>query len=377
MTFLDDARPLQPARVLQVVGSLGFGGAESMIMNLYRTLDKDRVQFDFLVFGLGTEGFESEVKDLGGRVLRTAPPNRYNPVRFVRAVTTLIEQNGPYAAVHSHINFASAPVLIAAARAGVPRRIAHAHNAGDSLQGLGRRAYTTASRAVLTHAATDLVGCGQLAGNYVFGPRWNTDGRVIPNAIDFDCFADALPLQGLRDELGVTNDAVLLGAIARLSHQKNHDFMLDLMVRLSEEGVPTDLVLVGQGELLADIERKIEVLGIGQHVHLLGTRRDIPRIMKTLDYMVLPSFHEGLPLVLVEAQAASLPSLVSAHVTSEIDLGLGLVEFLPLDLDAWVAQVRAPKPSPPTRRDTEAALHFGGYMSESSAAKLLEIYSLS
>lgn len=365
-----------PRRVLQVTGSLGLGGAEAMITSIHEALDHSRVQFDFLVFEEDTGGFEADVLSLGGRVIRAAPPRLGAATSFVRSLTRLIKENGPYAAVHSHVNFASAPVLFAAARAGVTRRVAHAHNAGDARQSFPRRAYTLTSRAVLTRTATDLLGCSQLAGRYVFGRRWEADGRVIPNAIDVERFADARPLDRLRNQLGIASDVLLLGSIASLRHEKNHYFLLDLMAHPEMEALAAHLVVVGRGELQPDLERRIEQLDIGDRVHLVGARRDVPHLMNTLDYMLLPSFSEGLPVVLVEAQAARLPSIVSAYVTTEIDLGLDLIDYLPLDFDAWVSRLQTPRRPIPTREQAVDALRAGGYAAESSAAQLLEIYGL-
>ncbi|WP_256843088.1 glycosyltransferase [Ornithinimicrobium cryptoxanthini] len=365
-----------PKRVLQVIGSLGLGGAEAMITNIYRALDHNQVQFDFVVFEEDTGGFEADVRSLGGRVIRTASPSRGHAATFVRALTRLIQENGPYVAVHSHVNFASAPVLLAAAITGVPCRVAHAHIAGPAQQSLSQFAYTRTSRIVLARTATDFLGCGQLAGRYVFGRRWKSHGRVIPNAIDVDRFANAPSDSTLRDRLGIAQDALFLGSIARLSPQKNHAFLLELMASPAMNDLPAHLAIVGRGELQTALERKIDKLGIRDRVHLVGPRHDIPSVMKTLDYMILPSLYEGLPVVLVEAQAALLPSLVSNHVTTEVDLGLGLVEYLPLDLDAWVKRLQAPKPNIPTHNEVLAALQGGGYVVDRSVDELLRVYGL-
>lgn len=365
-----------PQRVLQVTGSLGLGGAEAMITSLHGSLDRERIQFDYLVFKPSQEGHEARVLEMGGRIIRANPPSRRRWNQFVRHVAHLIEHNGPYVAVHSHINFASAPVLVGAAQAGVTRRVAHAHISGTSRRGLASTAYRHLMRNVIIRVATDLVGCGDLAGRYVFGRRWENEGKVIKNAVEVERFAKAPSVSGLRASLGVPPGGLLLGSIARLDRQKNHAFLMQLVGHPQMRAHGVHLLLVGEGRLKAEIEHKVVELGIEDRVHMVGARKDVPELMKSMDYLVLPSLYEGLPVVLVEAQAAGLPVLASDHVTREVDLGLGLVEFLQLDVEEWVNRLTFGKPRIPTPDEAYSALYSRGYAVESSARKLLEIYGL-
>ena len=367
-----------PSRVLQVVGNMALGGAETMLMNLYRVLDRQRVQFDFLVFSETRGAYEAEVESLGGRILRMPAPAHLGPWVALRTMTSLIRSEGPFVAVHSHINFASALPLAAAKRAGVPRRVAHAHIAGSSQAGAARALYTRTARVVILSTSTDIVGCGDAAGAYLFGRGWRGRGQMLPNAIDVDRYSQAdgeKGTQALRDS-GVDAGTRVVGSVARLTHQKNHSFLLEVLGRLEGTQPPVVLVVIGEGELRADLEIEAHRLGVMDKVLFLGTRRDVPELLKSFDLLVLPSHYEGMPLVLVEAQAAGLPCLVADTVSREIDLGLGLLEYLPLDLDRWVSRIRQRDRVSLGVDQVREALSREGYAAADSLARLLAVYGL-
>lgn len=350
-----------------------------MVMNLYRALDRQRVQFDFLVFGDAIGAYEEEIKTLGGRIIRMPAPAQLGALRALRMMSALIRWEGPYAAVHSHINFASGLALSAARLAGVQRRVAHSHVAGGSL-GVGHgSAYRTMGRTVIMLSATDIVACGDDAGAHLFGRRWEMRGQKVTNAIDVDQFLKADPAAGrqlLRD-LGVSPNTRILGSVARLTYPKNHAFLLQLVVLLADATPPTVLVLAGDGELRGALELEARRLGIEDQVLFLGERRDIPRLLKAFDLLLLPSHYEGLPVVLVEAQAAGTRCLVSEAVTRETDLGLGLVEYIPLDTDRWASRIRTSSSgSLPTTEEIRNSFSQRGYAATDAAAQVLSIYGL-
>lgn len=154
---------------------------------------------------------------------------------------------------------------------------------------------------------------------------------------------------------------------------KNHDFLVDLA---KSPRWPDDMViaLIGDGALRAHLEARVVAEGLGSRVRFLGVRADVPAIIKGLDLLLLPSHHEGLPMVLVEAQAAGTPCLVSTGVPVEADLGLGLVDRVELDPQAWMAALREERPTRPDVDTIRRQLVDRGYDSAAVARCLTEIY---
>jgi len=341
--------PRPPARVLHVVSNMDRGGAETMLMNYYRRVDRTRLQFDFLVHAAQEGRFDREVSDLGGRIIRVASPGAQGPWSYVGQVRREILRWGPFVAVHSHTDSSGALAICAARLAGVPRRIVHAHSTGPLRQ--VRRPTLAVEEAILKllicATVTQRCACGKDAGTYLFGDlAVATPGcvTILPNAIDMAPFAAAWDSAAdVRRELAVPDGAFLLGHVANLTPVKNHRFVLRLARALHSTGLRFRLLLIGDGPLRAEVESGIVEAGLTKIVRCLGVRSDVPRLLRALDLFLLPSLFEGLPLSLIEAQTAGAPCLVSDTVTTEGDLDLQLVSRLSLDLPdaAWVEAVKA------------------------------------
>lgn len=368
-------------RVLQVVGSLGRGGAETMLVNVHRHLDRSRLQFDYLVFGAERGAYESQVQGLGGRVLRLPRRGPGGVARLIRPMASLMREAGPFAAVHAHVNFAAASVLMAARSAGIDRRIAHAHTAGHGASPPHRRLYRCAARKVLGRLATDLVACGEDAGAYVFGGEWPSRGRVIHNCIGEEWLER--PSRNdrvrIRRELGAGPTDLVLGCVGRLAASKNHRFLLSVMTDLVDqaESPPLTLVVVGDGPLRRELESQVRVANLEARVRFLGQRDDVRRLMSAFDWLLLPSHYEGVPMVLLEAQAAGVPCLVSDRVSREADVGLGLIHFLPIDsTQPWAEAITGRHVAVPSYDRIAAALSGHGYLAEDVAEALSQLYRL-
>ena len=324
-------------RILHIVGRMDRAGAETMVMNLYRSIDRSRYQFDFATFTTDRCDYDDEIETLGGRILRI-PGN--DPVRRFLGLWCLL-RGGEWRIVHSHTLFSTGMHLLAAKLAGVPVRIAHSHNTADANSSTpAGRGYQRLSRKLLDHVPTDYIACGQAAASYLFPGR--TGVTVIPNAIDVQTFLDASDT-AVREELGLAPDSLVVIQVGRLQPVKNHAFSLRIAEALRERGHSFRLLLVGTGELEQRIEEEIRARGLEPHVRLLGVREDIPALMKAADVMLMPSLHEGFPVVLVESQASGLPAVVSGAISPEVDLGLGLVEFVDLDASPslWADRIAA------------------------------------
>lgn len=363
-----------PLRILHVVGKMNRAGAEAMLMSLYRGIDRNEVQFDFLEFTDGTSDFGREIEELGGRVLKckwSQNPTQIIPTR--RAVQRVIEREGPYAAVHSHVMFASGIVLSAAKAAGVPFRVAHSHSTSDTRHGLVARSYRAMARWLIQRNSTSRVACSNEAGLYLFGHRFfEYGGVVLPNSVDLEKFH---PMTSIEGQKFCTSETTTLVVVARLEPVKNHQFLIDLAAALHDRGANFLMKFVGKGSLETALAAAIAERGLCDQIQMLGSRSDVDEILRNSDALLMPSLWEGLPVALVEAQATGLPCLISDTISREADLGFDLLRFLSLDsVSAWADSIEAGFPSRPTSEMIRNTLETRGYTIESSLEKLLPLY---
>lgn len=365
--------------MLHVVGAMDRGGAETMLMAVYREIDRRVVQFDFLEFSDRESDYADEIRRLGGRVVRCEWSQR--PDRLfatIRDLTRVIRQTGPYMAVHSHLNFASAWVLMAAWIAGVPVRIAHGHIAASMQRGVVARCSRSVRRAMTRLCATRRVACTRAAGRFVFGGRRFDDGGVvIRNAVDISAFHPDLMLRsGLNAAIpGSGSGAFRLLSAARMENQKNHEFLVNVAAALAARSIPFAMYFAGDGSLRGYLESAVRRRGLERDVHFLGVREDMPDLLSACDLLLMPSFYEGLPVILVEAQAAGIRCLVSEAVDPEADLGLGLLEFLPISSpEAWVEAITNASLVRPRAVEVRCALEERGYGITEAAASFLALY---
>lgn len=360
-----------PERVLHIIGRMDRAGAETMLMNYYRTLDRALLQFDFVYFTADSCDYDDEIEALGGRIHRISTSNRLKRFEVLRKLL----KAGEWRFVHSHTHFSSGLYLTVAYLAGVPHRIAHAHSASNANSvSMAGRAYHWLARALLRQMSTSRVACGDAAAAYLFPGR--RDVIVIPNAVDIDRFANASGA-AVRSELGIRDGQLVIIQVGRFMPVKNHVRSLDIAQTLRQAGVDFQLLLVGSGPEQHRIESLRDELGLEGCVCLLGLRADIPELMAAADVMLMPSFQEGFPVVLAEAQAGGLPSVVSSAISPEVELGLGMVRFTGLEAsDAdWSAALQAAAsaevPEADVRRDV---LEQAGFSTVSGVRRLEQVY---
>ena len=328
---------MEPVRVLHVLHSMNCGGAETLLMHLYRNTDREKVQFDFLVNVFDEMFYEKEIEALGGRIYRmpfltktTPPVYEKNLVRFFREHDTQV--------VHSHLETTTGLILRAAKKAGVPVRIAHSHNSRFTRTGLAalpENLFKAYCRTKIVPNATKLYGCSELANRWLYGKHAG-ESELLQNGIDTEgCrYSEAVRAE-MRAALSLENETVF-GHVGRFNDQKNHFFLIDVFAQYCKAHPESRLLLVGEGELRAQAEERAAALGAADKIQFLGLRKDVAKLLQAMDCFLLPSKFEGLPLVLVEAQAAGLPCLAADTVSQMADLSASDVRFVPLDAAAWV-----------------------------------------
>jgi len=325
-------------RVLQVFTVMNRGGAESMIMNYYRNINRDKVQFDFLVHRKEKAAFDDEIESLGGKIFKIDPINPLFPGKYFKQLRNFFKEHSEYSIVHSHLNtFSSFPLKIAA-EFNIPYRIAHAHIAIDNIniKTLSKGNFKEAIKKIfknylkrsITKYATHFFSCGDKAGKWLYGE--STSFYTMNNAIDSKKF---IYRESISDEykakLGIQSE-LILGHIGRFDNQKNHTFLLQIFADLLIKKSNCILILIGDGILRKKIELEAKNLGIIDKVKFLGVRTDIPQLLQMIDIFVFPSLYEGLPVTLIEAQAAGVKVFASDTITNEVKI-TNDIEFVSLD----------------------------------------------
>lgn len=334
-------------RVLQVLGSTTLGGAESRVMDLYRHMDRNRIQFDFLVTRGHTGHFDSEIESFGGHVYTVSPYRIYNHKQYVTEVRQFFKEHSDYKAVHGHMTSTASIYLPIAKETGVPLTIAHARSAGVDSGIKGR--LTNLLRKKLPEKCDKMIACSDLAAVSVFGEHNYVDGQVkiMPNAIETsDYTVNAIERERIRKEYGI-EDGFVVGHTGRFHEAKNHRFIVDVFsayLNFREDAV---LMLVGDGHLREDIESYVKELAksnpkLSDRVIFTGNQTPVHPYYQAFDTLLFPSIYEGMPGTVIEAQASGLKCLVSDSVT-RLCKATELVEFESLNksADKWAEKLNS------------------------------------
>lgn len=299
-----------------------------------RAVDRSRVAMDFLIHTTRECAYDEDILAAGCRIIRCPNPSR--PIQYARRFRQALAEYGPYDVVHSHVHQYSGYVLRLAHQAGVPVRIAHSHSntvGKDSRASALRRVYLNLMTALLRRHATVGLAVSEPAAIALFGAAWEQDPRwrVLHCGIDLSPFRERPDPQAVRKELGLPTDGLVIGHVGSFTEPKNHPFLLSVMVEIARREPSARLLLVGDGVLRPQIEQRIREEGLRDRVVLAGLRSDVPRVlMGAIDVFAFPSLFEGLPLSLVEAQAAGIGCVMSDAIAGESVVVSELVTCLPL-----------------------------------------------
>lgn len=300
-------------RVLQVIGVMDRGGAETMVMNLYRAMDRERVQFDFLVHEQREGDYDAEIVSLGGRIFRAPRYNGINGIAYRRCIRSLFASHPEWRVVHGHIG-SCAPLYLSEAKRVGAFAIAHSHaqNYGNGISGV---AFNIAAHPV-RRIADYFMACSKEAGLDRFGSSIVEGNRfaIVPNGIDVASYAcDERVHVEAKADYGLAGRPVVCHT-GRLIPVKNHEFLLEVFARVVQSFPNAVLLLAGRGDLEEQIRARVNELGLKKAVFFLGVVDDVPRLLRAADVFVFPSINEGLPLSVVEAQASGLPTIASTGV---------------------------------------------------------------
>ena len=318
-----------PLRVLQVIGAMGRGGAETMIMNLYRHMDRKKIQFDFLLSAKKVGEYEKEILEMGGRIYRIRHFSGKNPISYYNACRAFFRAHPEYSIVHGHIGSSAALYLRAAKKAGC-FTIAHSHNGKPALS-LHSVVYSFYSRPT-RYIADQLFGCSTEAGIARYGKKAVRSGKYknFKNGIDLGKFYFEREVRDFkRRELGIPADAVVVGTVGRITEQKNPARILEIFAELAKKHENCICLWIGDGSEKEQIRRDILTRHLQEKVRLLGVREDVPQLLAAMDSFLFPSLWEGLPVSIIEAQASGLPVILADTVSREVEI-TPLLTFLSL-----------------------------------------------
>lgn len=368
---------IEPIRILHVLGGTNLGGAESRIMDLYRHIDRSRVQFDFLVHTDKEGYFDKEIKELGGRIYRVPRFQLYNYFSYQRALKVFFRENHTFKAVQGHMTSTASIYLPIAKAAGIPITIAHARSAGVD-QGL-KGELTRLLRRNLAKKADYLFTCSQLAGVSAFGKKAVEEGRTvfIPNAIDCKVFVyDETKRAEMRKELGLV-DKYVIGHVGRFHYAKNHEYLLRVFAALCRNEVKNNrcyaLILLGEGGKMQEMAKLSKELGIEDKVYFLGNHSDIHDYYQAMDYFVYPSRFEGLPGTVVEAQTSGLRCVMSDTICDEVAV-TDLLHTMSIEEEPekWAKYIE--ETAVYERRDRIAEMQTAGFDVSSQAETMMSFY---
>ena len=357
-----------PIRVAHIIGKFVSGGVESVVLNYYKNIDKEKIQFDFIVDSDSPfiDIHNDEIESLGGRVIIVPPYQKLN--KYIPALIKLFKEN-QYKIVHSHINTLSVFPLFAAKCAGVPVRIAHNHSTaakGETKKNILKYMLRPFAKVYATHYAA----CSEYAAEWLFGKKTVAEGKVtiFNNAIDLDKFKfDENVRNEVRKELGI-EDKFVIGHVGRFCYQKNQEFLIDVFEEVYKQNQNAVLLLIGDGENKKNIEQKVNDMKL-KNVMFLGNRNDVYRLYNAMDVFAFPSRYEGLGMAAVEAQVCGAKTIISESVPKDAIISSNTEQlFLADGIDVWAGKILS------AEIHDRAFVYSGIYDISVQADKLTEFY---
>lgn len=322
-------------KILQIVSCLELGGTEAFIMNNYRVLDRSEYQFDFAVFCEKEYPYSDEIKELGGHIFFLGVPSFKNMHKFIKRFKDIVDEGGPYAAIHSHVNIGNGIPLLAAYLCNIPVRVSHSHDTRGNETVFLKKPWYRIKKKLIKKYATAFLSCSEEAGEYLYGKGFFSEkGIVIPNGINVKSFFDDrnAEVKILKEEFLIKkNCPLIVGNISRFEEKKNSLFTVKVFNRILD-WVPEAILIMGgpDGGQLAECKSLVKELKIEKSVRFIGKRTDVPICLKLIDIYLFPSLFEGLGIALLEAQASGCFCIASDGVSTEVDRGLNSVHFISL-----------------------------------------------
>ena len=300
------------------------GGLETYIMSIYRRVDREKIQFDFLNYYTPDLAFEEEIKMLGGHIYRV-PMKREGIFKHYKVLNNIFGST-QYSGVYLQCNrkLESLDTLRLAKRFGVKHRVIHSHNSTQKATSFLNNIRIWLTEKNMDRYATGYFACSEDAGKWMFGDKKYT---VINNSIDTTVFNYDINKRNAIREQYKLSDQTVLGSVGRLEEQKNPEYLIEVFRAVHEKNPNTVFLHIGDGPKLEELQCTVKKYGLENSYLLLGKKDNVSDYLNAMDAFLLPSRYEGFPIVLVEAQATGLPCYVADNITRSCDLTGGM-QFL-------------------------------------------------
>ncbi len=322
-----------PVRVLMLFTIMNRGGAETMVMNYFRSIDRSKLIFDFIVHREKKGDYDDEIKSLGGKIYTLPAITPGNLSVYKKTIKMFFDAHPEYRIIHGHCSELGLWIYKEAYKRGVPFITAHAHNAplGWDVKMPFRNLLKHLMRPYLTHFFT----CSVDSAKWLFGPKRAAKAIFQPNAVNAEDFQyDEQKRSIVRKKEG-WDKQFIIGNVARFDKQKNHLFLVEVIAQMVTRRPDLLCVLIGaNGSEYDKVKQRIQELKLEKYFQFYGTRSDIPDLMLGMDVLLFPSFHEGLSVTMVEAQSSGLKILTSTGVSDQVAIIPELVDFIPLEKGA-------------------------------------------
>lgn len=303
-------------RVLHFIGSLNTGGSQVMLLNLYKTINREKINFDFVVQSKKELFYRDEISSFGGKIYFLPPFKIGSITSFIYHWYTFLKDHPEYKIIHGHVR-STASIYLLIAKFLKRKTIIHSHSTNN---GTGFHSFIKKILQFPIRYISDyFFSCSKTAGIWLFGKRIVSKKNfyIIKNAIDVNRFFFDLDKRNeIRNKLNI-GDNFLIGNIGRFVKSKNHYFLLDLFKEILKRSNDIKLLLIGDGILFNSVKEYATLLSIQNHVIFIGNTRDVSGYLMAMDLFVFPSLYEGLGIVLIEAQATGLICITSNNVPLE------------------------------------------------------------
>ena len=327
-------------KVLHVYRSMNRGGSETFIMNVYRNINRSKIQFDFLCTTNEKGLYDFEIENLEGRILHYDSFSSKNPIKVIKDTKKIIEKYGPYDAIHIPLQFYSGIYCIAAKKCNIKKIIVHSHSAGDKKVNFFRLIYMKLMRMVINKYSNIKLACGKDASNYLFGTTDNV--KIIYNGIDLEKFRNIndIELQKLKEKYKI-NSEMIIGHVGRFADVKNHKFFIQIAKALKERKIRFKIVFVGDGPNFDTIKTIVNENDLDDYFVFTGSQENTSLYYSMFNVFVMPSFYEGFPISVLEALATGVPCVLSNTITNEVNIIDNSCSFVDLNdqIDKWCDEI--------------------------------------
>lgn len=367
-------------RVLQVMGGLKRGGLETFAMNVYHAIDRTKIQFDFLLTQVTDGDYEEEARRMGANIYYL--PARNNGIKaYEQSLDLFFKEHHDYIAVHEHISsLTSIRPIYYAKKYGIPVRVLHSHSSSIQKSLRFHWLHTIlhyVNKPKVAKWATHYLGCSDKALDWAYkytGIR--SRAHMINNGIDTEKYMyNSLIRTEVRREFNISLDDFVIGHVGRFIPLKNQTFLVDILEQIHKDDSTAKLLLIGEGETLDAVKNKVASKDLQDFVVFTGVRSDVFRLMQAMDIFVMPSWFEGLPVSLVEAQASGLPIVSSATISRDVDI-TQTIQFKSIEESAedWAHSILLLRANHQRSNNLDKIIE-AGFDSKTAVEQLIAIYT--